>query len=439
MLAEREAWEASERQALVDWEIAVRRTFPQLDGTDIAEFKAQLRPWLDRALMLHGAESGLLLHPESQYCERLVKSMANVNLGFLPDCREELKRFRPGAFRLLVRNPTEAQRGFLSRLLNTAFYSTVLSIDPRAKELANAEFSRVVLYLDTNFLYSVLGVGGSTEAYAANRFLELCRQLGVSLRISPWTADELRTSIASSQRNVAKFSQTQRAASVMASVTGEKGFVSAYWRAARDDNADAATFFGKFTHFQRFLDELGIHEHPEAVPVIEADVDAIREHASPLEGMYGPGNKDRVVIEHDAKMRMLIEHLRNENGVAAGYTDVTYWFITESTRLPTYARIPVGEYQRPEYPFCILAATWAQIMRAMVPRTADMDSMLVGLFNSPYVGYRPAVPDSSLAALERIVQSVGSASGCPPSGSDRHGQRLRSGSADRERGRSGRR
>jgi hypothetical protein len=403
LAAQREAWQAAETQALVDWEAALRKQFPEFTREDIDTLKTQLRPWLDRVLAIHAAEAGLLLYPDSPHCEQVVRLMANADLGFLPSCRPELETCRASAFRMFVRRPTDAQREFLSRLLNTAFYLTVLTIDPRAKTLAAAEMAKTVLYLDTNFLYSVLGVSSPTEVFAAKRFLELCKELGITLRISPWTVDELRTSIASSRRDVDKFRVSQKAASVMAEITGEKGFVPSYWRAARDSGEDPETFFGKFSHFMRFLEAYGIHEHPEGAAEVEANLTAIRDYASPLEGMYGPGTKERVVIEHDAKMRLLIEDLRQQDRPASGYTDVRYWFITESTRLPTYARVPIDSMHRPKYPFCILASTWAQIMRAMVPRTDDLDGMLVGLLASPYVGYRPRVQGIGQFALERVL------------------------------------
>jgi multidrug efflux pump subunit AcrA (membrane-fusion protein) len=113
-------------------------------------------------------------------------------------------------------------------------------------------------------------------------------------------------------------------------------------------------------------------------------------------------------------MRLLIEDLRQQHRPASGYTDVLYWFVTESTRLPTYARIPIDSMHRPKYPFCILASTWAQIMRAMVPRTDDLDGMLVGLLASPYVGYRPRVQGIGQFALERVLARVTAMADIPP-------------------------
>jgi hypothetical protein len=413
--AERIAWEDARDTAFAEWEVALRRWFPGMPDVHIAVLKDQVGPWLDRVVATHGAEASLLLYPSHPKAASLIDAITKIDLGFLPRCDESLEHNRAAAFRLLVRNPTQAQGMYLDRLLNTGFYLTVMTLDPRVKELAQAEASKITLYLDTNFLYSVLGVGSATEAFGARRFIELCKQLGVALRISPWTADELRTSIASNRQDVERFGQSRKVAAVMAQVSGEKGFEAAYWRTASTSGENPASFFGKFAHFQRFLEGYGIYEHPEGVPEVEADIVGIRDHASPLEGMYGPGSRPRVVIEHDAKMRMLIEHLRSQHKPPAGYTDVRYWFVTESTRLPTYARFGIDGAGRPDFPFCILSSTWAQLLRAMVPRTSDLNGMVAALLASPFVGYRSAPRGAAqLTAIERITRSIESLKDVPP-------------------------
>lgn len=401
--AERAAWEGARDTAFAEWELALRKHFGGMPDEHIEVLKEQVGPWLDRVVATHGAEAGLLLYPTHPRAASLVEAISKINLSFLPQCDPVLEPHRVAAFRLLVRSPTDAQSEYLGRLLNTGFYLTVLTLDPRAKELAQSEASKVTLYLDTTFLYSVLGVGNATEAYAARRFLELCKQLGVTLRISPWTAEELRTSIRSNRQDVERYGQSRKVAAVMAQVSGEKGFEAAYWREASTSGEDAESFFGKFAHFDRLLEHHGIHEHPEGVPEVEADAERIRDYCSPLEGMYGPGSRPRIVIEHDAKMRLLIEHLRGQHRPAAGYTDVSYWFVTESTRLPTYARFGIEE-GRPAYPFCILSSTWAQILRAMLPRTVDLNAMVAALLASPFVGFRSA--SRGQRNLERSSESL---------------------------------
>jgi hypothetical protein len=412
---QRTRWERAEATAMEEWEAAVRKEFPlSLDEAAIHELKSQLRPWLDRIISRHGAEASLLLYPGHARSKELSKSIEQTDLSFLPDCGTKLNGLRPSAFRLLIRQPTAAQREFLGRLLNTGFYLTVLSLDPKASHLAKAAAKKTTLYLDTNFLYALLGVGDTTEATAAKRLMELCRDLGYSLRVTPWTLDELRTSIAKSRADVANVTQSRKAAQVMAEVSGEKGFAAAYWRDRRDQKVDPKTFFGKFEQFRLFLEEMGIKEHPEGCAEIDADLEAIRKYASPIEGMYGPGTKSRVVIEHDAKMRILIGRLRGYEQ-ASNFSDVGYWFLTESTRLPVYARVPIEEKWRPRHPFCILSSTWAQIVRVQVPRTEDLNDMIVGLLASPYVGYKSPAQGDHLEAVERAVSRIDALKDVPAS------------------------
>jgi flagellar biosynthesis GTPase FlhF len=411
---ERNAWERAEQRALEDWELAVRRQFPFLSSDDLQTLKEQLRPWLDHVILRHGAEASLLLYSGDQRAKQLLDSLAKSDLEFLPECSPALSTVRAEAFRMFVREPTEAQLGFLSRLLNTGFYRTVLSLDPRARHLAQAEASQTTLYLDTNFLYAVLGVGNSIEAHTANRLLDLCSEMGYGLRVTPWTIDELRTSIANSRADVLKMRRSRKAAVVMADASGERGFAPAYWRALRDKGTNPAEFFGQFDHFKRYLESRGIREYPDHCLEIEEDLEAIRAYASPIEGMYGPGTKRREVIEHDAKSRLLIERLR-EGTPAHTYADVRYWFLTESTRLPTYGLMPIRAARRPKFPFCILASTWAQIVRSFVPRTEDLDEVIVGLLASPYVGHKTPALEAHRLAVERVVRRIDGMRDMPPS------------------------
>ena len=408
----RKSWEHAEATAMDEWEAAVRTEYPLLSDGDLVLLRQQIRPWLDHVIAGHGAEASLLLYPDHPRSQELVQSFDRLDLSFLPDCGTQLNSLRPRAFRLLIREPTPAQRDFLGRLLNTGFYLAVLSLDPRASHLAQAEARQTAIYLDTNFLYAILGVGSRTEAAAARRLMQLCRELGYSLRVTPWTIDELRTSIAKSRSEVSAVHQSQKAAQVMAAVTGEKGFVSAYWRERRDHNVDARMFFAKYDQYRRFLEGLGIREHPQGIETVDADIQGIRKFASPLEGLYGVGNKPRVVIEHKAKMRMLIELLRGAERPSS-FSDVHYWFLTESTMLRP---MHVCLCKRDGGLVSLLhsSSSLAQVVRAMVPRTDDLNDMIVGLLASPYVGYRTAVQGVHQKAVERVVARIDALRDVPP-------------------------
>ena len=129
--AERVAWEDARGAAFVEWEIAIRRSFPAMSDDHIAVLQDQVGPWLDRVIATHGAEAGLLLYPSHPKAVGLIEAITKIDLSFLPSCDETLEHQRTAAFRLLVRNPTDAQSEYLDRLLNTGFYLTVMTLDPR--------------------------------------------------------------------------------------------------------------------------------------------------------------------------------------------------------------------------------------------------------------------------------------------------------------------
>lgn len=84
---------------------------------------------------------------------------------------------------------------------------TVLTIDPEARQLVRAQLAGHRIYLDTNFLYAVLGAAPPDEVYSSRRLMQLSKDLGFKLAVSPWTMEELRTSIGRSRRDIERQSR----------------------------------------------------------------------------------------------------------------------------------------------------------------------------------------------------------------------------------------
>src|SRR5262249_24776 len=157
---------------------------------------------------------------------------------------------RDRAFQLFVRQPTQSQRLHLAGLLNTSFYVTVLTLDSEGSRLLQDRVSGHRVYLDTNVLYCVLGLGKATEVLATNRLLELTRNLGYELAVTPWTIRELRTSVASAKDRITKRPLPRRElADLMVKAGGdEQNFVTAFWIAYRDRGVPPNDFFDYYDH-----------------------------------------------------------------------------------------------------------------------------------------------------------------------------------------------
>jgi hypothetical protein len=135
------------------------------------ELRADLRQWLQLIIARHGAEAALMLYPEDDRAWQFFDEVDSHGFDLLPSREGELGQLRAETLPLFIRCPTPDQRRFLAALLNTSFYMTVLTIDPEAKQLVQAQMGGQRIYLDTNFLYAVLGAPPD-EVYSSRRLVQ---------------------------------------------------------------------------------------------------------------------------------------------------------------------------------------------------------------------------------------------------------------------------
>ncbi len=395
-------FEEIEDRAFREWELAVRRMRPTLSDEEVELLSTDLREWLHEIIVRHGAEAALMLYPEDERAHEFFEAVDARGFERLPDRDPELAAARTEALPLFIRHPTPDQRRFLAGLLNTSFYMTVLTIDPDAKELVQQQMTGRRIYLDTNFLYAVLGAAGAGEVYSSRRLVDLCRELGFELAITPWTANELRTSIARARRDIDSQSSFIRPdlGDTMLRASGDKGFRRYFWESYTKTKARPKDVFDRLEHFETDLKQrYGINEIDEGCRRVEAQGERIQLYASLLNTERWPEQREWVVLEHDAKCRLLVEQLRGAGNIRV--SNARFWFLTYDGKLPRFAmRVPDNGDPAPELPFCVSPSAWVQIIRALTPRTADFDRTAVDLLTSPFVGYRPAV---NAAVVQEVI------------------------------------
>jgi hypothetical protein len=140
-------------------------------------------------------------------------------------------------------------------------------------------------------------------------------------------------------------------------------------------------FCDRAAHFHRDLEKLAIEVVDEGCGRVDKQTAVITTYVQMLDRITGLQWRETVVLEHDAKHRLLVEQLRGAGHIE--FSNGRYWFLTQDTRLPVFARtVPVGQ-EPPNLPFCMLSSAWAQVMRAFTPRTSDWEKMVVDLLASP--------------------------------------------------------
>jgi hypothetical protein len=394
-------WQDAEERALREWEIEVLRRWPGLDAKELEQLQSDLRDWLYLIIRRHGADAAMMLYPEEERARRFLENIESDGFDSLPERDEPLRSLREQALPAFVRAPTPDQRRFLASLLNIGFYMTVLTIDPTAKSLVKEQLAGIRMYLDTNFLYAVLGGAQPDEVYSARRLIQMSRELGIEFAVTPWTMDEMRTSIASSRREI----EAQKAlvrpelTDAMLRASGDKGFTRLFWQAYKQTKTQPKDVFDRLEHFDQELERYGIKAMSEGCRAVDQQKERVRDYSSLLNSERWPWQKEWIVLEHDAKSRLLVERLRGDGTIR--FSNARYWFLTYDEALPRFAiRVPDNSDAVPDLPFCVSPSAWVQIMRALTPRTDDFDRTVVDLLTSPYVGYRTAV---NSAVVQEVV------------------------------------
>lgn len=387
--------------AFGEWEEHVRTDCPDLSDKQFEELTADLEAWLERIIARHGVEAALVLYPENPRAKAVFDAIEGLGDDFLPNRDKTVMSIRLAVLSDFVKRPTAAQRRFLADRLDVSYFLTVLSLDPAAGRLVQENVAGHRVYLDTNVLYAALGLAKPQEALSTLRLLDLTRAMGYELAVTPWTVDELRTSLARARKRVGGTPLPRRElADLLASQSDEKSVVAAFWAAYRDRGTQPNDFFDFYDHFETLLDGHGVKVVKEGVTAIDQRQDEIGEQLVLLDRQMGEKWKEDPVLEHDAKHRLLIERLRGDGHLT--FSNARYWFLTRDGKLPPYA-LSRMDGATVELPFCVATSAWLQVMRSFTPRTDDLDRTVIDLLASPFVTVRRGVPTP---IVEEVVGRV---------------------------------
>jgi hypothetical protein len=380
-------------EALRDWRAFLQENWP-LTSDELAQLERDLGVFLATVLRRHGAEATLLLYPDSEDAQRLYAEIEEAGFDFLEQVEPELAQVRDFALSQFIRRPTDAQRAYLNLNLNVAYFQTVLSIDPEGAQLV-AEVARGQrVYLDTNFVYRLLGVQGPRYVKPAEAILRVTQAAGYECCVTPWTLDEFRISLKRSRDFVEKYPiPPDQYADLAANATSDEDFVTAYWRKVRS-GLKPGDFFDYFAAVEQHLADRGISVIDDGCTAIEQQTEEINDEIAILENA-ARRYRHPALLAHDVKHRLLVRRLRGQG--LKRFSNARYWFLTHDSVLPRYDHISAGGEQG--LAFCVSAGVWFQIMEAFRAKTNDPEQSLADMLASPYVRYRRILSAEAAATI----------------------------------------
>jgi hypothetical protein len=383
-------------EALAEWRTVVLQRFP-LAAPYLDRLQGDLGLFLKGIMRRHGAEAGLLLYPESEAAQDLYAQIEQEGLDLLGEA--EHQEIRDFALYQFIRHPTPAQKAYLAQNLNTSYFLTVLSIDPDGARLVTELIAGQRVYLDTNFIYRLLGVQGPRYVKPAEAILRATQKAGYDCVVTDWTLDEFRGSLRRARSFIERYPMLpSQYALVAAEATSQENFVTAYWREVRG-GLKPQDFFAFYDEIEMHLQKLGVGVSTEGCKAVDAQTDLITDEISTLARVSYGRFRHPEVLEHDVKHRLLVKRLRGEG--RRGFANAGYWFLTHDSVLPRYNYLATRD--RNELAFCVSAGTWFQVMEAFTPKTQDPDQSLADMLASPYIKYRREL---SLKTTLQIVSRV---------------------------------
>jgi hypothetical protein len=397
------------KEALDHWHVAVARQWPAISEADLQTLDAVLERFIHAIVQQHGAESALLVYPDDPAAQSILESPDAKAQALAPCASPEESTRAEWALSMFMREGTDAQRAYLSETLNATYFVTALTLDSEGARLIQAITSGQRVYLDTNFVYRLLGVQGPRYVRAAEGILRATQAAGYVCAVTPWTVAEYRKSLARSKQFLERYPVPPDAfASSAADATSVDDFVTSYWRQAKDTHLSVTDLVAFHEEVEAHLQARGIAVVDEGTRAIDAQTDKIDAEAVVLTRVLGEKWRHPDLITHDVKHRLLVKRLRGDAN--RSFANAGYWFLTLDRVLPRYDQRseqtePGG---RPRVPFCVSAGAWFQVVAAFRPKTKDFDQTLADVIASPYIHPRTGITkEAAQAVVARVALYTG--------------------------------
>ena len=316
-------------------------------------------------------------------------------------------------------NPGNADvRAFILRLMDGYFVVEASQLDAgtvsRLSELTGQHPSFTV-FLDTNFLLSLLGVHDEGAQAAAEALVQLPRSLegrvNVRLQVLAATMDETRSALQRELRGVEGVRMSAPVAKTVMRSAELTGMAGAYLRAAAksDQALTARSVFEPYIQsLAAILNRWGITvaagnlDEIKRRPEVVADVDAqlAAQARSPATRA-----KHRITIEHDVGLWHYVNGKRAPRVDTP--SDAGYWIVTEDGRFAAfdqYKQAASGTPSVGRVPICLQPLALVQLLQFWLGRTERVEEALVGAFRLSMLSrsFDPASEKATITILQAI-------------------------------------
>jgi hypothetical protein len=184
-----------EKKILEQWGNELTQRYPELSKQDIDQIVVDLKSYILRILGQHAIESLSLYYGDGQEITALVDIFSTETVNdILPECEERLNQIRLLELPRFFKEASLPRKQYIAGKMNSVFILHLLQLDPTCAYLAKSQIPGGYLYLDTNFIYRLVGLQGELLCNAAKHLRDISQTLGYRMVVTPRTITEYKKS-----------------------------------------------------------------------------------------------------------------------------------------------------------------------------------------------------------------------------------------------------
>jgi len=341
-----------------------------------------------------------LIHEMGARTYELV-SGSRMELGERARFQEFLERYPPELRDPLRRaaidfmDPSDADvRACILRELNAYFFLEAGNLGEETVHALTTLPGRTpsfVLFVDTNFLFSILQLHENPSNEAARALMDVIQRLGgkvsVKLYVSPITVDETRRVLEFCERDLAEL-QLPPKLSHVALASGLRGFAQKFAEESSRATGRLAAkdYFRPYvTDLIRILRDKGVELHNRKIDAYRTKQEVIDDLNDQLEfekRRPGVRPKGYETLLHDMVLWHFVADQRSVE--IESPLDAVFWVVTVDYRL-----LGFDAYKRAQgattTPVCLHPATLMQLLQFWIPRTPEFEEAVVGTLRLPFL------------------------------------------------------
>jgi len=394
-----------EDKIFADWLSIISIKYPNLSEDDKLRLVSNLRIYLSRIFLQHGAECVTLIYPEKEKLKKLLEDYSITTLDeILPEQSETLKKIRNVEFPLFLQQIDNEKKIYFAGMLDGTFMYNLVQVDPLTQKLIRDNFRNYNLYLDTNILYALFDLHNHQRTTNVEKAINLAKSFGIKITVTQQTVDEMKKSISLKKDFLLSSPVIKRElAEIGADISDEENFITAYWRAFHKTGISKEDFIEKFSHVSELL-------KTKAIPIergLDFSDEIINKEIENLNSIIAPQKKTENVARHDVYYKLLIQELRKK--AEQEQRPDKYWFFSLDSLLIKY---DLKTRKEGETPFVVLPNQILQILRPFTRRTQDYDATFFELFSRPEIKSAQGVLPTNLT--QKVLAKMSGFNDLPP-------------------------